>query len=228
MRTHQHNAVALPHTYVAGARRCRGKVCDKMGAMERDASDSEEICMETTRPVRPRFYGIDTYQDPLGRFTFRFPIDWHKFEPTGGQEGAIYSPQANNPQTWFSVLVSRLDENVVAEDMENLSSGVDEGIQSLPESHIEKTADDVLGNLVKLERVYTFREDGAIRKRRVWVLYVDEWLMVVAYQGESPEEYQYWLPMGNFCFDNFRLPEALWFATDRELSGHMKQQAPST
>jgi hypothetical protein len=42
---------------------------------------------------------------------------------------------------------------------------------------------------------------------------------VVAYQGETVEEYEYWLPMGNHSFHHFVIPEALWFATDRDLSG---------
>ena len=42
---------------------------------------------------------------------------------------------------------------------------------------------------------------------------------VVVFQGETPEEYHYWLPMGNYCFTSFQLPMALWYATDPAAHG---------
>ncbi len=175
------------------------------------------------RPERPLFYGVTTYQDPHSRFSFRFPTGWHQFEPSGDQEGVIFSPQAANPTTWFSVLITDLGEEIVAEDMEDLRRGVDEGISGLPEAQIEHSADDALSNLLKFERVYTFREDGVTRKRKVWIMYVAKWLMVVAWQGETESEYHYWLPMGNYAFNTFHIPEALWFMTDRDLSGAVRE-----
>ena len=29
--------------------------------------------------------------------------------------------------------------------------------------------------------------------------------------------YEHWLPMGNYAYGTFQIPEALWFATDRDL-----------
>ncbi len=172
---------------------------------------------------RPRFRGVDTYQDPQGRFTFRYPIDWHQFDLEGDREGVMFSPEANNPKTWFSVWISRLDEAVVAEDLEDLRQGVNEGLSELTECHVESKSEDVLGNLIKFDRIFTFQEDGAIRKRRLWILYVDKWLMVLTWQGSSPEEYKYWYPMANYAFMTFNIPEELWFATDRDLSGYTRQ-----
>jgi hypothetical protein len=77
----------------------------------------------------------------------------------------------------------------------------------------------VLGNLVKFEHVFTFRDGEATRKWRQWQLYVDHWLMVATFQGESPEEYDYWFPIANHSFLSFTLPEQLWFAVDRDLAG---------
>jgi hypothetical protein len=171
----------------------------------------------TERP-RPRFRGVRTYQDPQGRFTFRHPSDWHEFELTEDREGVMHAPEAEDPRTYFAVWIQDLGQKVVAEDLEELRSGVDEGLSKLPECEVESRSDDLLGNLVKLERVYTFRDGDATRKRRVWVMYVDRWQMVVTFQGESPEEYRHWLPMGNYAFSTFDIPEALWFATDRDLS----------
>ena len=44
-----------------------------------------------------------------------------------------------------------------------------------------------------------------MRKRKQWLLYVDIWLIVLTWQGSSPEEYEYWLPMGNYAFATFNL-----------------------
>ncbi len=172
----------------------------------------------TNRPP-PRYYGIKLYRDPHGRFSFQYPSDWHTFELEDQRDGVMVSPEAENPQTWFSVWINRLDLNVVAEDLEDLKDGVDEGLSQLTDMKVESASEEALGNLIKFERIYTFRDGDAIRKRRSWLLYVDTWLMVVTYQGATEEEYVYWRPMGNYSFLRFELPEALWFATDRDLSG---------
>ena len=171
--------------------------------------------MTTRQP--PRFYGVATYSDPLGRFSFRYPTTWHQFELDDNREGVLFSPETENPQTWFSVWVSELDAHVVAEDLEDLQLGLDEGLAQLAECRVESKAGEPLGNLIKFERIFTFREDGVTRKRKLWLLYVDKWQMVVTWQGATEEEYEYWLSMGNYAFATFTIPEALWFATDREL-----------
>ena len=172
----------------------------------------------TQRPP-PRFYGVGTYKDPLGRFTVRYPSTWNQFELEDNRVGVLFSPVAENPQTWVSVWVSKLDVHVVAEDLEDLKLGVDEGLAQLTDCVIELTTEAPLSNLIKFERIFTFSENGATRKRRMWILYVDTWQMVVIYQGETVEEYEHWLSMGNHSFQHFVIPEALWFATDRDLSG---------
>ena len=180
----------------------------------------------TNRPP-PRYYGIKLYRDPHGRFSFQYPSDWHTFELEDQREGLMVSPEAENPQTWFSVWVSRLELQVVAEDLADLKDGVDEGLQLLPDIKVESASEDALNNLIKFERVYSFREGETLRKRRSWFLYVDTWLMVVTYQGATEEEYAYWLPMGNYSFLRFDLPTALWFATDRDLSGAARSEPPA-
>jgi hypothetical protein len=170
------------------------------------------------RTGRPRFTGVSTYQDPLGRFSFRHPGDWNAFELADDREGVMYSPESVEfPQTYFAVWISKLDEHVVAEDQAVLQEGVDAGLAQLSNCEVESAKNDVLSNLVKLERIYTFDDEGVTRKRRVWTMYVDTWLIVAVWQGSSPEEYAYWLPMGNYAFATFELPQALWFATDRDL-----------
>ena len=199
-----------------------------------------------TQRETPKFTGTTQYRDPLGRFSFWYPSDWGTFEikqgvpatrgkksrarvtaakrateenPLPVREGFGVAPNADDPNTSFTCWVSPLAERVVAEDFAELKAGVDEGFAALDGCAVEKTEDDLLSNLIKFERVYTFRQEGALRKRRQWLLYVDTWLMCLTWQGSSLEEYQYWLAMANYCFNTFQLPEALWFATDRSLSG---------
>jgi hypothetical protein len=43
--------------------------------------------------------------------------------------------------------------------------------------------------------------------------------MCLTLHGSSPEENQYWFAMANYAFLTFEIPEALWFATDRDLAG---------
>lgn len=40
---------------------------------------------------------------------------------------------------------------------------------------------------------------------------------MLVWQGSTVDEYDYWLPMGNYSYATFEIPEALWFATDRDL-----------
>ena len=89
----------------------------------------------TQRPP-PRFYGVATYADPKGRFTFRYPTTWHQFELDENRDGVMFSPEAENPQTFFSVWVTELDTEVVAEDLDDLKAGVDEGLaQAVAKGH---------------------------------------------------------------------------------------------
>jgi hypothetical protein len=172
----------------------------------------------TKRPG-PRFTGVRTHIDPRGRFTFRYPTHWHSFELEEDRDGVMYSPAANNPQTYFAAWVTQLEDSVVAEDFDDLLAGIADGLNSLPGVEIEEQSNDFFGNLLKFERILTFDDNGTRRKRRVWLLYVDIWQIVLTYQGETPEEYDYWISMGNYCFNSFNLPQELWFATDRELNG---------
>ncbi len=166
----------------------------------------------------PRFTGVTTYQDRLGRFSLRFPTDWRQL-PLPEQDGVQCAPPVDDPYTSFTAWVTPLADKVVAEDLELLRAAVDEGLSRLADLTVEASAEVVLGNLLKFERIFTFREEGALRKRKLWLLYVDTWLIVLTWQGSTPEEWTYWLPMANYAFATFNIPEALWFAVDRDLAG---------
>jgi hypothetical protein len=177
------------------------------------------------RPA-PRFTGVRTYKDRLGRFSFRYPTGWAEFTLTE-QDGVQYAPRTDDPYTSFSAWPTALDEKVVAEDLDTLRGAVDAGLTRLDDVAVESSYEIVLGNLLKFERVFTFRENGSLRKRKIWLLYVDTWLIVLTWQGSSPEEWEYWLPMANYTFATFDIPQALWFATDRDLTATLPN-APSS
>ena len=170
-----------------------------------------------TRTGLPLFSGITTYRDEVGRFAFRHPSDWEREELADDLEGVIVRPEVDDQNTYFAVWVAPVETAVVADDLAELRRGFDDGLAKLPGLTIESTQDDTFGNIVRLERLLTFTEPAGTRRRKVWGMYVHTWQVLVSYQGSSVEEYDYWLPMGNYCFNTFELPEVLWFATDPEL-----------
>jgi hypothetical protein len=179
------------------------------------------------RPPRPVFTGVDTFSDVHGRYQFRYPSDWLRYELDGHPDGVIFSPYPNKaePKTFVSAYALALDFDVQAEDMEDLSAAVGEGLQQFDDLHLEHSADAAFGNLLKFDRTFTFREGNMVRKRHVWILYVGKLQIVFAYQGESIADYEYWLPMGNTMFFHTKIPDSLWFATDRDLNGFDKTSA---
>jgi len=167
-------------------------------------------------PKRPHYTGLRTYKDPGGRFMFRYPKGWHAFDLEDDRDGVMYSPEVENPNTWFSAWVTELPYPVVADDIDVLREGVSEGLSRLDDLHIEFESEDTFGNLCRFKRMYTLKENGETRKRHVWMFYAYKWLIVLAAQGATPEAYQYWQVMLDGCFNSFDLANELWFATDPE------------
>ena len=174
------------------------------------------ICDEgaPARTGRPRFTGVTTYTDRLGRYEFRHPSSWFRADLDGDRDGVIVGPDRDDQATHFAVAVTDLGVAVTADDLAVLREGFDHGIAELADVSIESSRDDLYNDIVKLERTLTFSGEGETHKRRVWSMYADHWQFTVVYQGASVEEFAYWLPMGNYCFTSFNLPLSLWFATD--------------
>ena len=168
---------------------------------------------------RPRYKGIKSFRDPQGRYLFRYPSRWHVHELAEGRDGVLVSPEAEDPSTWFSVWTSPLPDIVTAADVDVLREGVDEGLYQLPRVQLESSAETILGNLLRFERVYSFSENGSTRQRKVWMLYVYKWALVLIAQGETPEEFDHWSVMLQDCFDSFDLAPTLWFASDPDNEG---------
>jgi hypothetical protein len=171
---------------------------------------------------QPRFRGVTTFRDRLGRFSLRFPSDWQRRD-LDGKDGIRVAPSGGDPDTWFTASVDELPFQVVAEDLDDLKRGVDEGLAGFSECAVEEQSETIFGNLIRFERIFRFAENGVTRKRRFWLLYVDKWLISLVWQGSTLEEYEYWLPMANYAYATFEIPNALWFATDRDLT---RQSAP--
>jgi hypothetical protein len=173
------------------------------------------------RPATARYTGVDTYSDIDNRFQFRFPSDWTRYDVDGKRGGVIFSPYGDEaePKTFVTAYADDLDFHVVAEDMDDLSEAVDDGLKQMQMESVELSTNTAFGNLLKFERIFTFRDGDALRKRRIWIMYVDRFLIVFAYQGESVEDYDFWLPMGNTMFFHMKIPDSFWFATDRDLGG---------
>lgn len=172
--------------------------------------------MTTSRPT-PKFVGVDTYRDPLGRYTVRFPIDWHQFDIDFGRDGKLFSPSATNTNTYVAIWVDKLDFTAAASDAPALSKAFNQGLAQLTNCTIIEQDDVVIGNLIKLERFYTFDEQGVTRKRKVWAMYVAQWLMVLTFQGETVEEWEHWYAMANQSYHHFVIPPELFFAMDTDL-----------
>lgn len=171
----------------------------------------------TNRPA-PKFTGVDTYADSKGRYTIRFATDWHKFDLDHGLEGVLFSPHPTNTNTYVAIWCQALDVQAEARDADDIAKAFDEGLGQLNQYTLLEGDNVVIGNLIKLERFYTFEENGIIRKRKVWAMYVGKWLMVLTYQGETVEEWDHWYAMANQSFFHFVIPPELWFAMDRDLS----------
>jgi hypothetical protein len=165
----------------------------------------------------PYFTGISTYNDPQGRFKFRYPSDWVEDELDESLDGVNFRPMPDDLETYFAVAISKLDVSVEAADLPELRRGFDDGLTSLTALSVDAAKDDTYGNIVKFERKFTFDAASVMRKRWTWGLYADVWQIIAIFQGSTVAEYDYWLPMGNYCFNTFELPEYLWFATDPDM-----------
>ena len=164
----------------------------------------------------PRFYGVDTYWDRLGRFSFRYASTWKRFG-IEGKDGGMLVPDTNDPQTYLSGWAEDVTHHVVAEDLELLREGIEEGLARLPACQVEERQDDSINNMVRFVRIFTFRDGENIRKRKAFMLYADNWLITLLFQGSSPEEYDYWLAMMNYSFATMKFPDELMFLTDPDL-----------
>ncbi len=166
----------------------------------------------------PQFTGIARYRDPQGRFSFRYPWDWSVDDLDQDREGVMLKPDPDQPGTYVAAWVATLPAGVTVADLADLRDGFDAGLGSLPELRVLETHEDTVGGAVQMTRTVTFREGDHTRQRCVRALYLDRTQLVYVYQGATPDAYEYWLSMGNYCWSTLEIADEVWFAADPELS----------
>ncbi len=157
----------------------------------------------------PEFTGITRYQDPSGHYTFRHPWDWRV--ETLDEGGVVLHPEDAEPATFFAALVSRGGVPVEPADLDSLAEGFDAGLSALPGYVPLAGSTEAVGTLIRLEREFTFTEDATTRRRHTWALYAGTLQLLIVYQGATPEAYDYWLPMGNYCYATLDLAPDSWY-----------------
>ncbi|WP_188195690.1 hypothetical protein [Nonomuraea sp. SYSU D8015] len=175
----------------------------------------------------PQFTGITRYRDPRGRFSFRYPWDWHTDRLDQDREGVMLRPDADDPDTYVAAWVSTLPADVTVGDLPELRDGFDAGLATLPERDVLEAREDTVGGAVQVERTATFREGEHIRQRCIRALYAGRIQLVFVYQGATRGAYAYWLAMGNYCWATLQLAEEIWYGADPE-QGRAAPGAPHT
>lgn len=173
---------------------------------------------------KPKFHGTTAYNDPDGAFIFIYSADWRQFSLPEGMDGILVAPEADNPQTWLSIWKSNLPEPVRGGDVEILREALQQALAELEDFNLASSSEEVIADMIKLEREFTFRQDGQTRRRKMWVLYANRTQVSIAYQGASEEDYQHWLAMANYSFHTLKLPDKIWYAPEKDLIGYRKDR----
>jgi hypothetical protein len=183
---------------------------DKTGASDIVADSTFAFDMEfyesMSIPVdakRPSFRGLSWQKD--AHFSFMRPIDWHQFDWLDDRQGVIFGPSPADNATLFAVDVRDIGVKVMADDIADLEAGFLDGVEQLPDSHIEWHDRWVAGAVIGFEAKYTFREEGVTRKRWVRLLYQDTRQIIVTAQGATEADFNYWMPMFNQQMMTFKI-----------------------
>jgi hypothetical protein len=87
--------------------------------------------MTTSRPT-PKFVGVETYRDTHGRYSIRYPSDWHQFDIDFGRDGHLFSPSATNTNTYVAIWIEQLQFTAEASDASDLPQAFKKGLPSSP------------------------------------------------------------------------------------------------
>jgi hypothetical protein len=165
----------------------------------------------TDRGAVPSFTGLEIYRDLTYRYSLLYPMGWHQLElETTDGAGVILSPTPDDIANSFSIEARDLGVTVTPEDLETLREGFWEGIESLPDVHVEAEDDFGIGDTVSIEATVTYRDDDAIRKRRVRLVYRGSTQVRLIAQAASAADYAYWEPMLNQMMRTFQYAD--WWA----------------
>jgi hypothetical protein len=153
----------------------------------------------------PAFEGLNLEQNEEWRYHFWYPKGWHRYDLAGDKTGVLCSPNAQDPTTYFSVETQRLPVAARPEDIDVLRQGIEEGLSTLSGLNVESADESSSGARLVFERVFTFRDGGTVRKRRIRLIYLGATLYSLIAQGENEHAYTYWLSMLNYCYRTFEL-----------------------
>lgn len=174
-----------------------------------------------------RFNGVRIHTDPDGVFKVRHALNWSVFDLPAHPGGFLCSPYAETPQTWVAVWKEDIGEIVRAADRKTLRDGLDEGLTKLGKNvQVLSATEDLIGDMIRFERILTFEQDGITHKCRQWVIFAHNYQIVLIYQAENEEEFDYWLAMANYSFFTFELSEMIFFLTDPDQPQKRKEAQP--
>jgi len=149
----------------------------------------------TEKRGNPIYTGVTKHADNESGYAIWLPSDWTKFEMKKDHRGWIFSPYKEHFNTSFTVEKIKLKYEAEPKDLPILQKGFEEGIKALPGVEIESIKGEALKYFVILEARFTFLEGETRRKRWVKTLYWGNGQLLLIAQGETPEDFDYWLPM---------------------------------
>jgi hypothetical protein len=152
--------------------------------------------------------GVVLYKDNYLGFSFFRPREWHQFSWLDGRRGVLFGPEEDTNSTLFGVAVQDLGLKVNTADIGDLHVGFMTGISRLPKVKIESRNQWTQGNLIGMEALYTFEEQGVTRKRWIRVLYTDSRQITLNAQGATIADYEQWLPLFEQAMSSFRAQAA--------------------
>lgn len=143
----------------------------------------------------PLYHGMTKHVDQEGGYALWLPSDWHRFPISGSRQGMIFSPYPDRLDTHLTAEKITLPYAVKQRDMAALREGFHDGLTSLPGVEIESQDETVTSTLLILEARFTFLDGDARRKRWIRNVYWGNGQLILAAQGATEGEFQYWLPM---------------------------------
>jgi hypothetical protein len=177
-----------------------------LAAQARDLRVQGKGWMLTTNDKNsPTFKGLVLEQNDEWRYYFWYPKGWYRYDLSASRHGVLCSPQSEAPTTFFSVEAAQLETDVRSSDLTILREGVEEGLHQLPGLQVESANESAIADRVTLERTYTFVDGEVTRKRRVRLIYDRNKLYSLMSQGATPDEYEHWLSMLNYCHLTFQI-----------------------
>ncbi len=149
--------------------------------------------VENRKP--PIYTGLKKHLEKEAGYAIWVPSDWTRFDMTEDHWGVIYSPYTDRYDTCFMAERFRLKFSVTEADVSLLADAFQEGIMALDGVDVEEVKSEGRKDVVILEAKFTFLENGQRRKRWVRNLYWGNGQLLFIAQGETVEDFDYWLPM---------------------------------